>query len=79
MKLWQAILTQIINEGRGEVITKADIELLFEKECYKLLEGIKGILEDDRLDDKECFERIEDLVCLFEERGSSCGGRHDFG
>ena len=54
-------------------------EKLFEKECYAVLEKIKAILEDDRLGDKECFEKIERIGCLFEEIGSDCGGRHDFG
>jgi len=42
-------------------------------------ERIKAVLEDDSLDDKDCFERIERIVCLFEEIGSDCGARHDFG
>ncbi len=57
----------------------SNIEKLFEKECYRVLERIKTILEDDNLDDEECFEKIERIVCLFEEIGSGCGIRHDFG
>ena len=52
---------------------------LFEKECYKSLKKIKEILEDNSLDDKECFDRIESIVCLFEKMGVDCGTRHDFG
>ncbi|MEG2205196.1 MAG: hypothetical protein RRY03_00835 [Oscillospiraceae bacterium] len=48
-------------------------------ECYKALSEIKLILENDDLDDKECFVKIEEIVCLFEKLGSSCGNRHDFG
>ena len=36
-----------------------DIEKLFEKECYVLLKRIKSILEDDSLNDKDCFEKIK--------------------
>ena len=78
MKLWQTILANATKDYEGE-ITESDIEKLFEKECYVILEKIKKILEDDSLDDKNCFERIESIVCLFEEIGSDCGSRHDFG
>ena len=56
-----------------------EVERLFEQECYILLERIKKIVEDDSLDDNACFEKIESIVCLFEEIGSDCGARHDFG
>ena len=78
MKLLEAIIVNIVKEHRGD-ITGLNIESLFEKECYKALKRIKTILEDDRLEDKECFEKIESIVCLFEEMGSGCGTRHDFG
>jgi len=47
--------------------------------CYKALLQIKDILGDGALDDAECFEKIEQIVCLFEQIGSSGNGRHDFG
>lgn len=78
MKLWQTILANVTKGREGEIVN-LDIEKLFEKECYMVLERIKTILEDDSLDDKNCFERIESIVCLFEEIGSGCGARHDFG
>ena len=79
MKLWQTILANATKEREGKMIMEVDVEKLFEKECYIVLERIKAILEDDSLDDKDCFERIERIVCLFEEMGSDCGARHDFG
>ncbi len=79
MELRQAILINSTKEYKGEIIMDSNIEQLFEKECYRVLEKIKTILEDDNLDDKECFEKIERIVCLFEEMGSDCGIRHDFG
>lgn len=47
--------------------------------CYKALEEIKAVLEDDAPDDKECFKKIEAIVHIYEELGSGCGNRHDFG
>lgn len=47
--------------------------------CYQALAQIKAILEDGDLDDPECFRRIEAIVHVFEEIGSGCGNRHDFG
>ena len=47
--------------------------------AYQALIQIKLILEDDQLDDPECFWRIEQIVRVFEELGSNAGNRHDFG
>ena len=47
--------------------------------AYQALNQIKLILEDDRLDDPECFWKIEQIVRVFEELGSNAGTRHDFG
>lgn len=52
---------------------------IVERECYKALKRIKEILGDGALDDAECFEKIEEIVCVFERMGSSGDGRHDFG
>lgn len=47
--------------------------------CYQALKKIKAIIDDDSLDDKECFMRIEEVICVLEEVGSGGGTRHDFG
>lgn len=52
---------------------------IVEMECYKALQKIKAIIEDDSLEDTECFMKIEKIVCLFEQIGSNGGSRHDFG
>ena len=39
---------------------------------------IREILKDDTLDDAECFQKIEDIVRVFEDLGLDCGVRHDF-
>lgn len=47
--------------------------------CYQAICEIKAVLEDDSLDDSECFMRIERIVCVLEELGLDAGTRHDFG
>lgn len=47
--------------------------------CYRTLKAIRQVLADDSISDGDCFQRIEQIVLLFEEIGSDCGTRHDFG
>jgi hypothetical protein len=42
-----------------------------------VLKQIKAILEDDSVDDKECFMKIEEIVKVFEATGG-VKYRHDF-
>ena len=44
-----------------------DMEELLTSECYRALQEIRDILKDDTLSDKECFEKIENIVCVFEK------------
>ncbi len=82
MELWQDILLNALASGNihtafaANTVSPADI---VEQRCYQVLQRIKDILDDDRLDDPECFQRIEEIVLAFEEIGSSGGIRHDFG
>lgn len=48
-------------------------------ECYKALRKIRAILADDRLNDAECFQKIVEIVQVFDQMHVGCGGRHDFG
>ena len=59
----------------NEINAKESIET----ESYKALQKIKEIIQDSSLDDKECFMKIEEIVCIFEALGGSVGNRHDFG
>ena len=47
--------------------------------CYRALCRIKEILEDETPEDPECFQKIEEIVCVLEELGADAGIRHDFG
>lgn len=48
-------------------------------QCYKSLEEIRDIIKNNTLEYEECFIKIEKIVCLLEDIGSSGNERHDFG
>lgn len=52
-------------------------ELIKDAAC-QALEKIRDVLDDDRLDDPNCFQRIEEIVKIYESIGSNGGSRHDF-
>ena len=82
MELGIEILARFLAQQNAQ-ITFPDLKLnateILELQCYQTLRKIQEIVRDDALEDKECFERIERIVCAFEEIGSDGGVRHDFG
>lgn len=76
MELYQEILIHKLLHSEEWA---ASVEQIVANECYQALQKIKDVLEDDNLDDMECFSRIEKIVRIFEEIGSGGGFRHDFG
>ena len=82
MELYKEILIQVLKNQELSVTfpnLKIDGAEIVEKECYKALRRLKDIIHDDSLSDGECFQKIEEIICCFEELGSSGGMRHDFG
>ena len=80
MELYQEVLKNIFLEQNGDNLCMQSIlNDLVEMKCYQALKKIKEIIDDDRLDDKECFMKIEEIICVLEELGSGGGTRHDFG
>ena len=77
------ILNQMVAEklSRGELHIVLDDKSLkaLESDCVVALSRIRAVLADDSLEDPECFERIERIVCELESLGLDCGARHDFG
>ncbi len=55
-----------------------DAQSIVETRAVQMLMSIREILRDERMDDPECFWRIEEIVRVFEENGLGCGLRHDF-
>lgn len=62
-----------------DFFSEVDLNKILDSVCYTTLKKIKEIIEDDSLEDEECFMKIEEIVCVFEELGSNGGNRHDFG
>ena len=76
------ILAKAIASGKIQVsFSGMDCTLaeVVEGQCFQAINKIKAILDDETLDDPECFHRIEKIVCVLEEIGSNGGNRHDFG
>lgn len=68
-----------LNRPREAPVSAEEICRAKKTRAYRLLRGIQEALQEDTLQDPECFWRIEYLVCLFEENGLDAGVRHDFG
>ena len=83
MELFQEILCHVLaNESVHASfpgLLNTDAASIVELECYKALRKIKAILDDDALEDIECFHKIEEIICVLEDLGSSGGSRHDWG
>ena len=81
MELFQEILQTVFEKEEIQVsfpnVSFSAAEIV-EGESYRTLQKIKAVIEDDGLEDKECFMKIEKIVCLLEEIGSDGGNRHDF-
>lgn len=81
MNLYRELLLRILENERCEVVfpdIEKGLSQLVEMKSYEMLKKILAIIRDDSLDDGDCFMRIEEIICLFEENGCSCKGRHDF-
>ena len=82
MDLYKEILVNVLRNEEVKVTfpnLHIDGAEIVELSCYHALKKIKSIIEDDSLEDDECFMKIEEIVQVFEQLGSSGGGRHDFG
>lgn len=82
MDLYKEILAKVLESTEVHIVfpeLSLNAAEIVGSECYKALQKIKAIVEDDSLDDKTCFMKIEKIVCVFEELGSDGGSRHDFG
>lgn len=79
MELYDDILYQALLHEMQVLHNCEEIKIVLESKCYQALYKIQRILKDDSLKDSECFLKIEEIVSVFEDLGSHCGNRHDFG
>ena len=81
MELYKELLINVLQNQKIEVSfpdLEMDVKKISELKCYQALCQIKEVLEDDTLEDSECFEKIERIVCIFEDNFGSLSYRHDF-
>lgn len=81
MDLYKEILIHLLENEDIEIRfpnLEISAERLIEIESYIALQKIKMIIEDDSLNDEECFLKIEKIIQVLEEIGSNGGNRHDF-
>lgn len=77
LNLYKEILSRVLEQEEIHVTfpnLKIDAGEIVEQKSYLALLQIKAIL-----DDEECFMKIERIISVFEDLGSSGGSRHDFG
>ncbi|OUO68727.1 hypothetical protein B5F55_00450 [Anaerotruncus colihominis] len=82
MELYKEILVNVLQRQQVRVLfprLKISAREIVGMECYKALRKIRAILADDRLNDAECFQKIEEIVQVFDQLHAGCGSRHDFG
>lgn len=82
MDLYAEMLVEILSKQKIEIHfpeLSFSMEELLEMGCHEALRKIKNILEDESLTDTVCFQKIEEMIKVFEEIGSDGGSRHDFG
>lgn len=65
MELYKEILAQILSQQNAQIIfpdLHLDAARIVELECYKALQKIKAVIEDDSLADDSCFKKLEEIV-----------------
>ena len=75
MELWKDMLIGAIQNQSHSL---SEPTKLLELECYIALSRIKSVLEDNPLTDVYCFEKIEEIISVYEEMGVKIYSRHDF-
>ena len=82
MELYKELLLRYLSNQKMEVTfpdLKVDLNKVVEMRCYQALRAIQAVLEDETLDDADCFQKMEQIVEIFADLGSGGGNRHDFG
>lgn len=80
MELWRELLISgLQNENfKLDRIDDKTLKEIVEGRSYQVLLQIKRTAEDKRLSDRDCFIKIEKIICVLEENKILCD-RYDFG
>ncbi len=77
MELYERILCETLAR---EILPSLELDAksLVEMKCYQAIVRIYEVLNTDSLTDRECFDRIEEIVTARDFLGTGAGSRHDF-
>lgn len=79
MGIYEQIVLRGLETGDLRIVLSDQGQDWVEGKCCQTLNEIRAVLNDDSLDDRECFMKIERIVEIYEQIGSDGGIRHDFG
>lgn len=81
MELYREIIAAILEKEEVHIVfpnLAIDTTAIVELACYRTLQEIKDVIENDNFEDEECFIKIEEIICALETPGIDAGNRHDF-
>ncbi len=80
MELWREVLISGLQNENNKLdyINDKILKELIDIQSYSILLQIKQLLEDEKLEDEDCFIKIEKILCKLGENSVFCD-RHDFG
>ncbi len=82
MELYREILAHYLSKQDAQIIfpdLQINADAIIQRQCYQALRKIRSIIQDESLEDAECFMRIEQIICALEDIGVNGESRHDFG
>ena len=81
MKKYEQILVKAQENKTVQVVfpnVKLNPTEIVQLNCYQAIEKIRDVLQNEDLEDVDCFMRIEEIVNTLEDLGVDVDGRHDF-
>ena len=79
----EVLYSQILGWEMLKYLKEEDTNIInrlqeIDSQAVKILEDVRAILDDDTLDDPECFERIDRIVSVLNKNDIGTS-RHDWG
>lgn len=81
MNLYKDILAKMLENEEINICfpnLKINTEKIVTDACYQAILKIKEIMNDENIDDADCFMKIEGIINTLNDIGVYCGNRHDF-